>query len=198
MAPTRYFIGTSGFHYKHWRERFYPKGLPTREWLAYYGARFDTVELNNSFYRLPSQAAVRGWREVTPAGFRFTVKVSRFITHVRQLRDIETPLATFLQRADHLEEKLGPLLYQLPPFMTRDDSLMEHFLASLPSDKQHVIEFRHASWFDDAVYRLLDALNVAFCVADHPKAPTPFVITGRRRLFSLPRQQWRVRRELQR
>jgi uncharacterized protein YecE (DUF72 family) len=173
-----YYIGTSGYHYAHWRGVFYPPKLPVSRWLAYYAQHFTTLELNNPFYRLPSEAAFQGWRDATPAGFRFAVKASRFLTHIKRLRDPEAPLALFLQRAQHLGEKLGPLLYQLPPQMHRDDGRLVAFLAALPSGLEHVIEFRHRSWFEDAVFDLLQRHGVGFCVADLQECPTPFVLTA--------------------
>jgi len=178
MSFRGYFVGTSGYHYRHWRERFYPRSLPAREWLAYYAERFTTVELNNPFYRLPSEAAFRAWREQTPPGFRFAVKASRFITHLKRLRDAQAPVATFMQRARLLGEKLGPVLYQLPPSLQRDDQRLRDFLAVLPAGVEHVIEFRHSSWFDESALDLLRERGVGFCVADHPTAPAPFAITA--------------------
>ena len=178
MSFRGYFVGTSGYHYRHWRERFYPRSLPAREWLAYYAERFTTVELNNPFYRLPSEAVFRAWRDQTPPGFRFAVKASRFITHLKRLRDAQAPVATFMQRARLLGEKLGPVLYQLPPSLQRDDQRLRDFLAVLPAGVEHVIKFRHSSWFDESALDLLRERSVAFCVADHPSAPAPFAITA--------------------
>lgn len=178
MSFRGYFVGTSGYHYRHWRERFYPRRLPARAWLAYYAERFTTVELNNPFYRLPSEAGFRAWREQTPTGFRFAVKASRFITHLKRLRDVQAPVATFLQRARLLGDKLGPVLYQLPPSLQRDDQRLRDFLAVLPAGVEHVIEFRHSSWFGESALDLLRERGVALCTADHPSAPAPFVVTA--------------------
>lgn len=177
MAAT-YYIGTSGYHYAHWRGVFYPPRLPVSRWLAFYAQHFATLELNNPFYRLPSEVAFQGWREATPPRFRFAVKASRFLTHIKRLREPEAPLALFFQRAQHLGEKLGPILYQLPPQMHRDDGRLEAFLAALPKEREHVIEFRHRSWFDDAVFALLQRAGVGFCIADLQDCPTPFVVTA--------------------
>ena len=170
---TKYYIGTSGFHYDHWRERFYPKGLPKARWLEFYASRFSTVELNNSFYHLPSEKAFATWRDSSPADFTFAVKVSRFITHIKRLRNSEEPLQTFLSRARVLEGKLGPLLYQLPPNMVRRDDVLEEFLSLLPENLLHVFEFRHESWFDEEVFQILRRHNVGFCVFDMPHLPCP-------------------------
>jgi len=161
--PPKYYIGTSGFHYEHWRERFYPQGLPKSKWLEYYAGHFRTVELNNSFYRLPSEKAFATWRDTSPLGFTFAVKVSRFITHMKKLRNVEEALATFLSRARGLGDKLGPLLYQLPPNMRRNDEVLDAFLSLLPPELDHAFEFRHGSWFDQEVFDILRRHNVGFC-----------------------------------
>jgi len=151
----RYYIGTSGWHYDHWRERFYPKGLAKSRWLEFYSKHFSTVELNNSFYRLPSEKAFTNWKDSSPPEFVFSVKVSRFITHIKRLRGITEPVTNFMSRARLLEGKLGPLLYQLPPSLINDYRALEEFLEILPKDARHVIEFRHNSWFDDGIFNLL-------------------------------------------
>lgn len=175
---TRYYIGTSGWHYDHWRERFYPKGLAKSGWLEFYSGHFSTVELNNSFYRLPSEKAFTNWRDSSPAEFKFAVKVSRFITHVKRLRDTADPVANFMSRARLLDEKLGPLLYQLPRSMKCDAQTLEDFLKILPADVLHVFEFRHGSWFDDRIFDLLRCYNVGFCIYDMPGFRTPLVTTS--------------------
>lgn len=128
----RYCIGTSGWHYEHWRNLFYPPELARSKWLEFYAGRFSTVEVNNSFYRLPSEAAFAGWRDSSPAGFTFAVKVSRYITHIKRLKNSQAALETFFSRAGVLGDKLGPLLYQLPPGLHRDDDRLESFLSLLP------------------------------------------------------------------
>ncbi len=177
MAP-KYHIGTSGFHYDHWRERFYPPGLPKSKWLAFYAGHFATVELNSSFYRLPSEKAFATWRESSPTDFTFAVKVSRFITHMKKLRDVDEALAIFLGRARGLGQKLGPLLYQLPPNVRRNDEVLEAFLAVLPSDLDHAFEFRHRSWFDQTVFDILHRHGAAFCSFHLPGLPCPLVATA--------------------
>ncbi len=177
MKP-KYFVGTSGWHYEHWREVFYPGDLPKARWLEFYANRFATVELNNSFYRLPSEGAFGSWRDSTPHDFVFAVKVSRFITHVKRLRNADEPLQNFLSRARLLREKLGPLLYQLPPNMKRNDETLRSFLSLLPQELEHVFEFRNESWFDDEAFQILRQHNIGLCVFDMPDLTTPIVTTA--------------------
>jgi uncharacterized protein YecE (DUF72 family) len=152
--------------------------LPKPKWLSFYARQFTTVELNNSFYHLPSEKAFTTWRESTPDNFVFAVKVSRFITHIKKLRNLGSAVENFLSRAGFLEGKLGPLLYQLPPSMKRNDELLQSFSSSLPPKYQHVIEFRHESWIDDAVFDILRRYNVGLCVFDMPGFSCPLVATS--------------------
>ena len=174
---ARYYIGTSGWHYDDWRGVFYPEKLPKKDWLAFYAGRFPTVELNYSFYRLPKESAFEGWHDNTPAGFCIAVKASRYITHVKRLKDIEEPLNNFMSRAALLKEKLGPVLYQLPSSFHRDDVRLAEFLEKLPGG-QHVIEFRHASWLADEVFGMLFKNKVGFCIFDMPKLRSPLLATA--------------------
>jgi uncharacterized protein YecE (DUF72 family) len=173
-----YHIGTSGWHYDHWRSRFYPEKLAKAKWLEFYATNFTTVELNNSFYRLPSEAAFTTWRDSSPANFTFAVKVSRFITHIKRLRDAEEAVEKFITRAQILGEKLGPLLYQLPPNMHRDDERLESFLPILPQGMKHVIEFRHQSWLEEPVFKILHKYNIGLCVFDMPSLSCPLEATA--------------------
>jgi uncharacterized protein YecE (DUF72 family) len=175
---VRYYIGTSGWHYEHWRGLFYPEKLAKAAWLEFYTGHFTTVELNNTFYRLPSESAFEAWYDFTPADFTFAVKVSRFITHIKRLKAVEEPVARFIARAGTLGDKLGPLLYQLPPNMHRNDDRLESFLSALPSAMRHVIEFRHGSWLDEKVFGILRRYNVGFCVFDMPDVTCPIVATA--------------------
>lgn len=175
---AKYYIGTSGWHYEDWRELFYPEELAKSKWLKFYADHFATVELNNSFYRLPSEKALVSWRESTPEVFVFAVKVSRFITHIKRLRNVEEPLDNFLVRANLLQQKLGPLLYQLPPNMKRNDGVLESFLSILPRQHRHVFEFRHESWIDNNVFELLRRYNAGLCVFDMPGFTCPLVVTA--------------------
>jgi len=175
---TKYHVGTSGWMYDHWRGRYYPADLPKTKWLDFYAHTFDTVELNNSFYRVPSEKAFTRWLDSTPAGFVYAVKVNRFITHLKKLKGVEEPLAEFLKRARLLGPKLGPLLYQLPPSLHRDDGRLEAFLNQLPGDLSHAFEFRHKSWLDEGVFELLRRYKAGFCVFDMPDLTTPVVATA--------------------
>ena len=170
MRPVR--IGCSGWNYAHWRERVYPKGLPARRWLEYYATLFDTVEVNTTFYRLPTRSAVAGWVEQTPKSFLFTVKASRYLTHIKRLTDMESGVARFYERIEPLLEsrKLGPVLWQLPANFRRDDERLASALEHLPPAR-HCFEFRHESWFQDEVYALLRKRGVALVIGDNPERP---------------------------
>jgi len=172
------YVGTSGWVYKHWRGRFYPQELAQAKWLEFYNQHFSTVELNNSFYRLPSEKAFTAWWERSSPGFVYAVKVSRFITHLKKLRNVEEAVANFFSRSRILEEKLGPLLYQLPPNMPCNYKVLEDFLHLLPSELCHVFEFRNESWFDEKIFTLLREHNIGFCVYDMPGFTTPIVATA--------------------
>lgn len=174
----KYYIGTSGWVYSHWKERFYPTSLSQSHWLEFYTQHFDSVELNNSFYHLPSEKAFLHWKQTTPAGFKFAVKVSRFITHLKKLKNVETSLENFFSRARFLEEKLGPLLYQIPPQLPRNDALLGDFLKLLPTEFQHVFEFRNPTWMDSVIFRLLQKHNAGFCVFDMPDFRCPVLSTA--------------------
>jgi uncharacterized protein YecE (DUF72 family) len=165
-------IGCSGWNYAHWRERVYPKGLPQRGWLEHYAALFDTVEVNTTFYRLPRREAVASWVEESPEGFLFTVKASRYLTHVKRLRDMDQGVARFYERIEPLvrSPKLGPVLWQLPPTFRRDDERLVGALDSLPAGR-HCFEFRHESWFVPEIYARLREHGVALVIGDHPERP---------------------------
>jgi len=173
-----YYVGTSGWHYDHWRHGFYPRELAKAKWLKFYASHFTTVELNNSFYRLPSEDAFTNWRDSSPANFVFAVKVSRLITHLKRLKNTQEAVETFLSRATILGAKLGPLLYQLPPNMHRDDERLESFLSTLPQGMKHVFEFRHESWLDDKVFEILHKYDTGLCVFDMPDISCPLVATA--------------------
>jgi uncharacterized protein YecE (DUF72 family) len=166
-------VGTSGWQYAHWRSVFYPKGVPQRRWLAWYAERFSTVELNNSFYRLPERSSFERWREETPKGFVFAVKASRFLTHVRRLRDPQQPVALLLERARGLGDKLGPILVQLPPTMKADPERLDATLRSFPEDVRVAVELRDRSWFSDEIRDILTRHRAALCLADSPVLETP-------------------------
>jgi uncharacterized protein YecE (DUF72 family) len=165
-------IGCSGWNYDHWRNgAFYPPRCPPRRWLALYAERFDTVELNATFYRLPRRSAAERWAEETPDGFTFAVKVSRYVTHIKRLQEAGRHLDLLLERIEPLvrARKLGPLLWQLPPTFRRDDERLASALADFPRRFRHAIEFRHESWFAPEVMEMLRAHDVALVIADRPE-----------------------------
>jgi uncharacterized protein YecE (DUF72 family) len=179
----RLFIGTSGYVYAHWRGRFYPQRLPAREWFRFYADRFGTVELNNPFYRLPAAATFRAWRAAAPAGFLFAVKASRFITHMKKLKEPGPPLRLFLGRARALESALGPVLFQLPGVFQVNLPRLDGFLAALQRQRlvsglRVALEVRHPSWLDHAVFRRLEAAGVALCFADWHEVPVEGPVTA--------------------
>jgi uncharacterized protein YecE (DUF72 family) len=165
-------LGCSGWSYDHWREPVY-HGAPARTWLRRYAERFDTVEINSTFYRLPRRSAVAGWADQTPDGFCFAVKVSRYLTHIRRLTETGRGFELLLDRIQPLVDsgKLGPLLWQLPGTFARDDERLAGALAELPAGFRHCIEFRHPSWFVPAVMDMLREHDIALVVGDHPERP---------------------------
>jgi uncharacterized protein YecE (DUF72 family) len=171
-------IGTSGWVYPHWKGPFYPPGLKEKEWFTYYSARFPTVEINNSFYRLPAEQTFRNWRAQTPPGFCYAVKASRYITHLKRLKDPKEPVELFWSRVRLLGETLGPVLFQLPPRFPADPVRLEAFLETLPKEMKAAFEFRDLSWETDEVFGLLDKAKAAFVYADRPRARVPDVVTG--------------------
>lgn len=172
-------IGTSGYVYPHWRKGvFYPEGLSPRDELAWYAARFPTVELNNPFYRLPESSTVERWRDAVPPHFRFAVKAGRTITHLRRLRGARALLEEFMQRVELLGHKLGPVLFQLPPTLRVDLPLLEEFIAELNLNRHWVVEFRHPSWQVPAVYELLGRAGVALCISVGGRVQPDLVTTA--------------------
>lgn len=170
-------IGTSGWAYRHWRGAFYPEGLRQKDWLAYYTDRFDTAEINATFYRLPSSDAVAAWGGAAPPGFQFAWKASRYITQAKKLRDAEAPLARVYAPMAKLGAATGPTLFQLPPQLRCDLERLERFLDLLPQGRV-AVEFRHPSWFVDPVIEALGNRDVALCVSDHHDAPSPRIQTA--------------------
>lgn len=171
-------IGCSGWSYRHWRGLFYPEKLAMKRWFDHYAATFDTVELNTSFYHLPKPETFAKWKDRAPPGFRYAVKASRFITHMKKLKDCEEPVAEFIGRARHLGEAIGPILYQLPPRWTLNCERLEAFIALMPRDLDHVFEFREKSWISEDILALLGALGVSFCVHDMAGSATPRWASG--------------------
>jgi len=181
----RYLIGTSGYNYPEWRGSFYPEKFPTTKMLAYYAERFNTVEVNYTFYRIPTPALLEGWAKGTPDGFTFTLKAPRRITHDSKLQRVEDLTQTFCRTATTLGTKLGVLLFQLPPTMKRDDAVLGAFLETLPDGTRAAFEFRHVSWHDEAVFEALRRRNLALCIADSEKMSTPVVRTADYAYFRL-------------
>lgn len=177
-------VGTSGWQYDDWRDALYGK-TPKSKWLETFAERFNAVEVNNTFYRLPSVETFAAWRDRTPDGFVFAIKASRFITHVRRLADVAEPVTVLIERASTLANKLGPVLYQLPPSLRRDDALLNSFLDGLPPYPRSAIEFRHESWFDDAVFARMRDRDVALCVAHGDPGTSPVRIPASWAYFRL-------------
>ena len=170
--------GTSGYCYKEWLGHFYPEKLPVSEMLRYYAERFPTVEINNTFYRMPAESMLVQWSQQVPDHFAFTLKAPRRITHDNRLHDTESHVTEFLRRAGVLGTKLGVLLFQLPPYLKKDLPRLRDFLGLLPSGKRVAFEFRHDSWQDDEVYEALRGHGAILCVTDTDEGDTPFVVTS--------------------
>lgn len=171
-------IGCSGWTYKDWKGPFYPAKTPDRLLLEHYATHFDTAEINASFYRVPSEATVAGWARRPPEGFLFAWKVSRFITHNKKLSDCADSVALVFGRMAPLADRMGPALVQLPPRLHRDDERLARFLDLLPKDRRCTVEFRHPSWYEAAVFRILADHDAALCISDHHAAPSPWEATA--------------------
>lgn len=171
-------VGTSGWHYEHWREIYYPQGLSAGERLAFYSHHFDTVEINNSFYRLPSRSTFSSWAQKVPPEFVFAVKASRFITHMKKLSQPQETVPGLLENAAGLGRKLGPVLFQLPPRWKVNPGRLDEFIASLPRENRYAFEFRDQTWFHGDVFRLLEAANCALCIASSPSFPMTRRVTA--------------------
>jgi uncharacterized protein YecE (DUF72 family) len=171
-------IGTCGWHYEHWSGPFYPSGLGQEDFLAHYASQFSTVEINNTFYQLPDKEVFVGWRERTPEGFLFAVKANRYITHMKKLSDPREPLANMLEAVRELEDKLGPIRFQLPPSWHVNVNCLRRFLEVLPNEYRYAFEFRDPTWFDSQVYELLRAHHAVFCIHDLASHPSPKVLTS--------------------
>ena len=160
------YVGTSGYSYKEWKGPFYPDDLPDKEMLRFYGERFRSVEINNTFYRMPKASVLEAWAAEVPADFKFVLKASQRITHKQRLKDAGDSVSYLLEVAGVLKERLGPLLFQLPPFLKKDAPRLREFLALLPKDRRAAFEFRHQSWFDDEVFGLLRDQRAVLCIAE--------------------------------
>jgi uncharacterized protein YecE (DUF72 family) len=178
MHGQRVWIGCSGYVYLHWRGPFYPLELPQKKWLDFYARHFPTVELNNTFYTLPAASTFESWRDGAPVGFLYAVKASRFITHMKKLTDPEPYLARLFERARLLGDKLGPVLYQLPPRWGFNPERFEPFLQALPTDVPQAVEVRDTSWLNDRLFSLLERFKIAYCIASLPDYESPIVATA--------------------
>ena len=172
------YIGTSGWHYKHWMHVFYPAGTATSEMLEFYARHFDTVEINNSFYRLPTAKTFDNWKEKSPRSFRFAVKASRFITHMKKLKDPKSSSEKFFAVAERLGEKLGPILFQLPPRWKVNVERLAKFLDTLPKEHRYVFEFRDESWLIAEVFAVLREYKAGHCIHDFEEMDVPQEITA--------------------
>jgi uncharacterized protein YecE (DUF72 family) len=170
--------GTSGYSYPEWKGSFYPDELPQSKFLEYYADRFSTVEINNTFYRFPRASLLEGWRDRTPEGFTFAVKANQGITHKGRLQAVEELTRDFIERCRLLSGKLGPILFQLPPHFKRDDERLADFLDILDPRLRYAFEFRHGSWFYEAVFELLSDAGAALCISEGDKLDTPRVATA--------------------
>ncbi|CAM3450932.1 DUF72 domain-containing protein [Sphingobacterium prati] len=178
MKNAKIYIGTSGWHYKHWKDTFYPAELKNDNQLRYFSDIFPTVEINNSFYRLPTDDMFINWYKQVPEDFVFAVKASRFITHVKKLHVDHDTIDQFMLRAAHLKEKLGPILFQLPPRWHVNTERLHDFLVKLPTDHRFVFEFRDSSWNIPEIYKLLEHYNCAYCIYDLAGYQSPVIITA--------------------
>lgn len=171
-------VGTSGFAYPKWKGSFYPAKFPNKDMLGYYASHFSAVEINATFYRAPTAALLEGWAAEVPAHFRFVLKAPQEITHIKRLKDVSGPVASFLETATVLKKRLGPILFQLPPNFKKDVEKLRGLLELLPKGCQAALEFRHASWFDDEVFDLLRESGAALCIAEaDDDLEVPFVAT---------------------
>jgi len=182
--------GTSGYSYKEWLGPFYPEQLPASEMLRYYAKRFATVEINNTFYRMPAESVLRQWSEQVPDHFTFSLKAPRRITHEKRLREAGPQVTEFMRRAGTLGNRLGAVLFQLPPFLRKDLPRLRDFLDQLPSAGRVAFEFRHASWQDEDVYDVLRSHGAMLCVTDSDEGDTPFVATADRGYVRLRRTHY--------
>lgn len=173
------YVGTSGFSYKEWKGSFYPQKIADKEMLKFYGERFNTVEINNTFYRMPKPAVLEAWASEVPPQFKFVLKASQRITHKQRLKDAGDSVTYLLEVAAALKERLGPILFQLPPNLKKDAARLTDFLALLPGQRRFAFEFRHDSWFDDEIFGLLCQHGAALCIAEaEDGVDVPFVSTA--------------------
>lgn len=187
---ARLYVGTSGFSYPEWKGTFYPSDLAGDEMLSVYARAFPTVEINNTFYRYPKDLTLTQWTEAVPADFRFSIKAHRRITHEKRLRDVDADLTFFFERMRTLGDRLGPVLFQLPPSLRADPAILEAFLAQVRPGVSVTIEFRHASWYHDATFRLLKTYNAALCIAETDETAPPQEVIGPLSYLRLHKSQY--------
>ena len=180
-----FWVGTSGYNYPEWKGSFYPADLPAKKMLPYYAARFPTVEINYTFYRMPTEKLVAGWAEQTPDPYKLTLKAPRRITHDKRMKNVGEDVKFFCEVANTLGDKLGTLLFQLPPFQRKDVAVFDAFLGELPPNVRAAFEFRHVSWFDEEIFDRLAARNLAVCIADSETLSTPVRVTADYAYFRL-------------
>jgi uncharacterized protein YecE (DUF72 family) len=173
-----YFLGCSGWYYNDWAGRFYPANLSKKEWLQYYSEQFNTVEINNTFYRFPTEKQLKDWFNRTPSNFVFTLKANRLITHRKKFRDAKELVERFYQLVDVLEDKLGCILFQLPPTVKKDLGFLEKIIEQLDLRRNNILEFRHESWFDSEVYGIMRKNGLSFCSVSAPNLPQDLVATS--------------------
>lgn len=175
---SNYFLGCSGWYYDNWVGRFYPEKLSKSKWLQYYSKHFNTVEVNNTFYRFPNEKTIKGWFNRTPENFKLTLKANQLITHRKRFKDTQSTINRFYNLVEILENKLGCILFQLPPSQSKDINFLKNAARQFDSTKNNVIEFRHSSWFDDEVYDLLKECEVGFCSVSAPDLPDNLINTS--------------------
>ena len=185
-------VGTSGFQYAEWKGTFYPEDLSTAKMLPFYAERLSTTEINYTFRRIPSAKTIQGWWDATPERFKFSLKAPQQVTHFAKLRNCSDTLRYFCQVISDLEAKLGAVLFQLPPAFKKDATLLAAFLDDVPPGMRAAFEFRHASWFDDEVFTLLENKNIALCLADSEKLATPIVMTADYGYLRLRREDYQA------
>ena len=186
----RLLCGTSGYSYPAWKGHFYPEDLPAKKFLSFYASRFSTVEINNTFYRMPSAKLVQTWADEVPDGFTFAIKAPQRITHQKRLKECEQPLEWLYSAIELLAEKQGPILFQLPPNMKKDLPRLQAFLAAMPRRGRAAFEFRHESWLADDTYEALRAADAALCIADTEELSTPLISTAKWGYLRLRREDY--------
>jgi uncharacterized protein YecE (DUF72 family) len=178
MKSKKIYVGTSGWNYKHWEEVFYPAAIKKQDWFNYYSTKFNSVEINNTFYNLPKVQTIKAWKNNAPGNFIYAIKASRYITHMKKLKDPKEPVNNFLKIIKQLKSNLGVILFQLPPHWKFNRERLSGFLSQLPYNYKYVFEFRDQSWWNDETYELLNKHNVAFCIYNMPDEETPRKITS--------------------